>query len=108
MLSHDKLGDKVIIIPQGESMKKNFEPRFVIMLPGQTVTWINRDTVSHALTSGEPDGLISGKIFNTGLIPAGESVRVTIRSNIEIIPYFCSVHPSERGTIVVILLTTAL
>ncbi len=108
MLSHDKLGDKVIIIPRGESMKKNFEPRFVIMLPGQTVTWINRDTVSHALTSGEPDGLISGKIFNTGLIPAGESVRVTIRSNIEIIPYFCSVHPSERGTIVVILLTTAL
>jgi plastocyanin len=108
MLSHDKLGDKVIIIPQGESMKKNFEPRFVIMLSGQTVTWINRDTVSHALTSGEPDGLISGKIFNTGLIPAGESVRVTIRSNIEIIPYFCSVHPSERGTIVVILLTTAL
>jgi plastocyanin len=108
MLSHDKLGDKVIIIPQGESIKKNFEPRFVIMLSGQTVTWINRDTVSHALTSGEPDGLISGKIFNTGLIPAGESVRVTIRSNIEIIPYFCSVHPSERGTIVVILLTTAL
>jgi plastocyanin len=108
MLSHDKLGDKVIIIPQGENMKKNFEPRFVIMLSGQTVTWINRDTVSHALTSGEPDGLISGKIFNTGLIPAGESVRVTIRSNIEIIPYFCSVHPSERGTIVVILLTTAL
>jgi plastocyanin len=78
------------------------------MLPGQTVTWINRDTVSHALTSGEPDGLISGKIFNTGLIPAEESDRVTIRSNIGIIPYFCSVHPSERGTIVVILLTTAL
>ena len=42
------------------------------MLPGQTVTWINRDTVSHALTSGEPDGLISGKIFNTGLVPTGE------------------------------------
>jgi class 3 adenylate cyclase/plastocyanin len=102
MLSHDKLGDKVIIIPRGESMKKNFEPRFVIMLPGQTVTWINRDTVPHALTSGESDGLISGKIFNTGLIPAGESDRVTIRSNIGIIPYFCSVHPSERGTIVVI------
>ncbi|HKG87994.1 MAG TPA: hypothetical protein VKA95_06680 [Nitrososphaeraceae archaeon] len=85
MLSHDKLGDKVIIIPQGENMKKNFEPRFVIMLSGQTVTWINRDTVSHALTSGEPDGLISGKIFNTGLIPTGESDRVTIRSNIGII-----------------------
>jgi plastocyanin len=108
MLSHDKLGGKLIIIPRGESMKKNFEPRFVIMLPGQTVTWINRDTVSHALTSGEPDGLISGKIFNTGLIPAEESDRVTIRSNIGIIPYFYSVHPSERGTIVVILLTTAL
>jgi hypothetical protein len=83
MLSHDKLGDKVIIIPRRESMKKNFEPWFVIiMLPGQTVIWIIRDTVSHALTSGEPDGLISTKIFNTGLIPAGESDMVTIRSNI--------------------------
>jgi plastocyanin len=69
MLSHDKLGDKVIIIPRGESMKKNFEPRFVIMLPGQTVTWINRDTVSHALTSGEPDGLISEKYLTQDLFP---------------------------------------
>lgn len=102
MISHDKLGDKVIIIPRGESLKKYFEPRFVTMLSGQTVSWINRDTVSHALTSGEPDRLISDNIFNTGLIPAGKSGKVTIRSTIGNIPYFCSLHPSERGTIVVI------
>jgi plastocyanin len=59
MISQDKLGEKVIIIPRGESLKKYFEPRFVTMLSGQTVSWINRDTVSHALTSGEPDRIIS-------------------------------------------------
>jgi class 3 adenylate cyclase/plastocyanin len=102
MPSRDKLGNKVIVIPRGKGVKKHFEPRFVMARPRQTVTWINRDTVPHALTSGEPDLLISTNIFNTGLIPAGNSATLTIPSTIGNIPYFCSLHPSERGTIVVI------
>ena len=66
MTSADKIGNKAIIIPRGT--KRYFEPRFITLLPRQTVTWINRDTVP----------------------------------NIGNIPYFCTLHPSERGTIVVI------
>lgn len=102
MQFRDKLGDKVIIIPRGKSAKKYFEPRFLTVLPSQTVTWINRDRISHALTSGEPNSIVSNKIFNTGLIPAGKSGTVTIPSTGGNIPYFCSLHPSEKGTIVVI------
>jgi class 3 adenylate cyclase/plastocyanin len=101
MPSHDKLGHKVIIIPRDKSDKKYFEPRFVMVRSRQTVTWINRDTVPHALTSGKPDLLISTNIFNTGLIPPGKSATLTIPSTIGNIPYFCSLHTSERGTIVV-------
>lgn len=70
MQFRDKLGDKVIIIPRGKSAKKYFEPSFLTVLPSQTVTWINRDRISHALTPGEPNNIVSNKIFNTGLIPA--------------------------------------
>ena len=102
MQFRDRLGDKVIIIPRGESVKKYFEPRFLTVLTSQTVTWINRDRISHALTSGEPNSIVSNKIFNTGLIPAGKSGTVTIPSTRGNILYFCSLHPSEKGTIVVI------
>ena len=64
MQFRDKLGDKVIIIPRGESAKKYFEPQFLNVLPSQTVTWINRDRISHALASGEPNSLLLNKIFN--------------------------------------------
>jgi hypothetical protein len=46
------------------------------------VTWINRGTVPHALTSGEADFVVLSNIFNTGVIPAGNSCTVTIRSAI--------------------------
>ena len=106
MQFRDKLGDKVIIIPRGESesesVKKYSNLGFLPCSLAKTVTWINRDRISHALTSGEPNSIVSNKIFNTGLIPAGKSGTVTIPSTRGNIPYFCSLHPSEKGTIVVI------
>jgi class 3 adenylate cyclase/plastocyanin len=99
MASADKVGNKAIIIPRGT--KRYFEPRFVTLLPRQTVTWINRDTVPHSLTSGEPDNLVTGSVFKTGPISTGRLATVTVGPNIGNIPYFCSLHPSERGTIVV-------
>lgn len=61
MTSADKFGNKAIIIPRGT--KRYFEPRFVTLLPRQIVTWINRDTVPQSLTSGEPDNLVTGRLF---------------------------------------------
>lgn len=99
--SRDKLENKIVIIPRGKGVKKYFEPRVVILRPRQTVTWINRDTAPHALTSGEPHLLISTNTIKTGLIRPGKSATLTIPSTIGNIPYFCSFHPSEKGTIVV-------
>ncbi|MFY9797255.1 MAG: hypothetical protein WAK17_16470 [Candidatus Nitrosopolaris sp.] len=94
MASADKVGNKAIIIPRGT--KRYFEPRFVTLLPRQTVTWINRDTVPHSLISGEPDSLVIGRVFNTGPISTGRLATVTVGPNLVNIPYFCSLHPSEQ------------
>lgn len=77
----DQFGEKVIVIPRIKGKNRHFEPRFVMVLSGQRVTCINRDTSSHAVISGKAGGgVVSNNILNTGVIPAGESSTVTIQS----------------------------
>jgi plastocyanin len=62
--------DKIVVIPKGfrnlrihkSSYVKYFTPRFIKIQTGQTNTWINRDSESHELVSGNaehgrPDGI---------------------------------------------------
>jgi class 3 adenylate cyclase/plastocyanin len=86
--------------------KKYFHPRFARVLPGQQVTWINHDTKNHRLVSGNPDTLISDGIFDTGEILVGQTSSIQFKSSqiarARSIPYFCLLHPNERGTVVVL------
>jgi class 3 adenylate cyclase len=79
-----------------------FEPRVVKILNGMSITWMNRDTKTHRLTSGNADSLLSTGFFYTDGIPQGESKTVRIESNQPAIPYYCSLHPAERGLIVIL------
>jgi hypothetical protein len=73
--------DKIVVIPKHFRKLRNqkianvkyFAPRFVKLRTGQTNTWVNRDSESHELVSGNaeygrPDG-----ILNTGIIELGKS-----------------------------------
>ncbi|HJY14884.1 MAG TPA: adenylate/guanylate cyclase domain-containing protein [Nitrososphaeraceae archaeon] len=101
--------DNVVVIIQRDDKwdprrKKYFHPRFVKVLPGQEIRWINHDTKNHRLVSGNPDTLISDGIFDTGEILMGNAGSIQFNSSQEAksIPYFCLFHPNERGTVVIL------
>jgi class 3 adenylate cyclase/plastocyanin len=84
--------------------KKYFHPRFAIVLQGQKIKWINNDLRNHRLVSGNPDTLISDGVFDTGEILAGKTCSIQF-NNFEktaSISYFCSLHPNERGVVIVL------
>lgn len=76
-----------------------FEPRIIKVVKGETITWINRDTKVHNLTSGDGSSSLPSPFFQTGSMLPGESTTVKIDSNQQSIPYYCSMHPTERGVI---------
>ena len=84
--------------------KKYFHPRFSIVLQGQEIKWTNQDNKSHRLVSGNPDTLVSDGVFDTGEILIGKtgSIVCNTSNRTTSIPYFCSLHPNERGTVVVL------
>jgi adenylate cyclase len=100
--------DNVVIIQRDDKWdprrKKYFHPRFVKVLPGQEIRWINHDTKNHRLVSGNPDTLISDGIFDTGEILGGNarSIQFNTLQGAKSIPYFCLLHPNERGTVVIL------
>ncbi|MDQ4066373.1 MAG: hypothetical protein M3114_02160, partial [Thermoproteota archaeon] len=100
--------DNVVIIQTDNKWdprrKKYFHPRFATVLSGQEIKWINHDTKNHRLVSGNPDTLISDGIFDTGEILVGQSSSIQFNSSqrARSIPYFCFLHPNERGTVVIL------
>ena len=99
----------VIVIPRGfrktkmheDEYIKYFTPRIVSINDGETITWINKDSKSHHLISGDieygkPDG-----IFNSGIIPSQKYYSKKFHSPAGLISYYCVVHPAERGFIII-------
>ena len=71
----------------------NFEPNTITISSGTTITWSNRDAVSHTVTSN------SG-LFDSGTIPKDGTYQHTFTSA-GTFPYHCSIHPTMTATIVV-------
>jgi class 3 adenylate cyclase/plastocyanin len=93
---------KFVVIPKFKENTKEityFEPRVVKIVKGESITWINRDTKVHNLTSGDANSTLPSPFFQTGSMLPGESTTVKIDSNQQSIPYYCTMHPSERGVI---------
>jgi class 3 adenylate cyclase/plastocyanin len=91
-----------VVIPKFKENSKEimyFEPRIVKIVKGESITWINRDTKVHNLTSGDANSTLQSPFFQTGSMLPGESTTVKIDSNQQNIPYYCTMHPSERGVI---------
>lgn len=84
--------------------KKYFHPRFAIVLQGQEIKWTNHDTRNHRLISGNPDTLISDGVFDSRAILIGKSgsIRFNTSERASSISYFCSLHPNERGIVIVL------
>ncbi len=75
-----------------------FQPNVRNIDPGTRLTWINRDSSPHTVTSGinKPD-----ERFASGEIPPGGTFTHTFH-DADVFQYFCSLHPGTmRGTVVV-------
>ncbi|MBI2170881.1 MAG: plastocyanin [Chloroflexi bacterium] len=66
---------------------------------GDTVTWTNRDGVSHTTTSGS-NGTFDGIGWNSPFLSFGQSFSHTFAGT-GAFPYTCRVHPSMQGTVTV-------
>jgi plastocyanin len=71
-----------------------FSPANLTVKVGKTVTWVNKDTVTHTVTS---DGSV---LFDSGFMPTGSTFQFTFTMS-GTFPYYCTVHPYMKGTIVV-------
>jgi plastocyanin len=71
----------------------SYNPNPVEVKVGETVTWINDDSVIHTATS--TDGT-----FDSGIMRKGQPFSYTFDTAGEY-PYYCTLHPNMVGTVVV-------
>lgn len=74
-----------------------FDPTSVAVGVGDTVTFTNDDGVGHTVTAGSPDE--PGDAFDEA-VGGGESVEITF-DEAGTVTYFCTIHPSMTGEVVV-------
>jgi plastocyanin len=99
---------KVSIVPGASTLgDKAFSPNPVNIKIGDTVTWVNDDTVFHTVVSGNPSGGgETGKVFDSGLsgptalTTKGKTFSHKFTEKGEF-PYFCQLHPSMIGKVIV-------
>jgi len=68
-----------------------FQPAEITIQKGETITWVNQDSVRHTAT---------GKSFDSGLLSKGEVFKQTF-NEAGIFDYICTPHPSMKGKVIV-------
>ena len=82
---------------------KSYSPNPIIVETGNTVTWTNMDNIVHTVTSGEPNTVNAGELFDSGLtalIMPSKSFSHKFLHPGEF-SYFCRVHPTMVGEVLV-------
>jgi plastocyanin len=74
---------------------KVFSESEISIKTGDTVVFVNDDTISHNVMSNNPENK-----FNLGLLPPGSSTPVTFNTPGEIV-VLCAIHPSMKLTVTV-------
>jgi plastocyanin len=80
-----------------------FDPYPINAIVGDTVTWTNRDSQPHTITSGTggtPDGNFDSSPNFNPIIQAGQTFSHTFAEAGEF-PYYCALHPNQIGTVIV-------
>jgi plastocyanin len=99
----------VIVIPKGFSKTKMhedhnikyFTPRVEYIKYGETITWINKDSESHHLISGDIENGKPDGIFNSGEILLQKYYTKKFDTSNGFIHYYCVIHPAEQGFIII-------
>ncbi len=87
-------GDITIVLNAGvETNPQFYAPATFQANVGQTVTWVNRDTQAHTVTSDTP-------LFDSGIMESGLTFKTTFTQP-GTYTYHCSLHPWMKATVVV-------
>jgi plastocyanin len=76
------------------SGSNSYNPNPIEIKVGDTVTWINNDSSPHTVTSS------NDSTFDSDIMRRGETFSFTF-DNVGEYPYFCTLHPSMVGTVIV-------
>jgi len=94
-----------ITILQGASVQNNpnFSPDSANVPSNALITWTNKDSTAHTVTSGTgPTDSSEGKVFDSGVIaPAGTFSVPASKLGTGEHAYFCSIHPYMKGKITI-------
>jgi amicyanin len=77
-----------------------FNPPSLSISAGTTVTWTNQDTVQHQIINDATSTFGQGQQFESNPLGQGQSYSFTF-NEIGTYPYHCNIHPSMKGTIIV-------
>src|SRR5215213_806361 len=80
----------------GNSAGNSYIPNLIEIKVGDTVTWINSDSSPHTVTSLSSND----SNFDSGVLRNGEAFSFTFDKEGQY-SYFCTLHPSMVGTVVV-------
>ena len=70
-----------------------FEPAELVVAPGDTVMWINRDIVPHTVTG-------SNEQWDSGTLQEADSWSLVVRE-VGDYAYYCRFHPTMKGALLV-------
>ena len=96
---------KVLIVKGAATLgDKAFLPPMMKVEVGTTVTWTNNDDNLHTVTSGSPNTASAGEVFDSGLTALIMPAKTYSHkfTSIGEFPYFCRVHPTMVGKIIVV------
>src|SRR5918999_6038551 len=85
--------EKVVSIV-ANSGSNSYNPNPIEVRVGDMMTWINDDSSPHTVTSS------NDSTFDSDIMRRGETFSFTF-DNVREYPYFCTLHPSMVGTVVV-------
>jgi plastocyanin len=85
-------GNVVSIV--ANSVSNSYNPNPIEIKVGEIVTWINDNSSPHTVTSS------NDSTFDSDVLRRGETFSFTFDKEGEY-PYFCTLHPSMTGTVVV-------
>jgi plastocyanin len=103
----DENDEVLVIIPQDSSTLTDdaYRPNPIEVNTGDTVTWINDDLTSHTATSGSPEsgstGMFGGTDDSPEIIGPEGDTQSFIFDEAGEFEYYCTLHPSMVGTVIV-------
>lgn len=72
-----------------------FSPKSLTVKKGTTVTWVNRDSSPHNVTS------VTGNVLKSQTLSTGQSFSYSF-NEVGTVQYYCTIHPNMRATVIVI------